>query len=191
MTSRRPCLSRTCSGASTSWAILGTSIVTISGGEPTLHPDLDGIIRRVRKRGMIAGLVTNGYFLTPERIHRLNDAGLQHLRISIDNVQPDDVSKKSLKVLSSKLENFATRAEFFVNINSVIGSGIDDPEDAMAVADHAVALGFSTTLGIIHDGAGKLVPLGAREMSVYDRLRQQGKKSYARFTGFREDLAYG
>ena len=170
---------------------LGTSIVTISGGEPMLHPELDAIIARIRKRRMIAGLITNGYFLTPERIQKLNAAGLQHLQISIDNVKPDRVSKKSLKVLESKLCNLAEHAEFFVNINSVIGSGIDQPEDAVEVANRAVELGFSTTLGIIHDGAGKLVPLSAREMSVYDRLRQQGKKSYARFMGFREDLAHG
>ena len=86
-------------------ASLGTAIITISGGEPTLHPELDGIVRHIRRRGMIAGLITNGYFLTPERIQRLNEAGLQHLQISIDNVDPDDVSKKSLKVLDSKLEN--------------------------------------------------------------------------------------
>jgi MoaA/NifB/PqqE/SkfB family radical SAM enzyme len=140
---------------------------------------------------MIAGLITNGYFLTPERIERLNRSGLQHLQISIDNVSPDEVSKKSLKVLDQKLRNLAEHARFYVNINSVIGSGIKDPEDAVTVADRAVALGFSTTLGIIHDGSGKLVPLGAQEMSVYDRLRAHGKKSYARFLGFRENLAHG
>jgi MoaA/NifB/PqqE/SkfB family radical SAM enzyme len=170
---------------------LGCAIVTISGGEPTLHPQLDEIIERIRRRGMIAGLITNGYFLTPERIANLNRAGLQHLQISIDNVKPDEVSNKSLKVLEQKLRNLAEHAEFFVNINSVIGSGVRQPEDAVTVAERAIELGFSTTLGIIHDGAGKLVPLGAREMSVYDRLRGHGKKSYARFVGFREDLAHG
>src|SRR6202521_5518956 len=39
---------------------LGTAVVTISGGEPLLHPDLDFIIRRIRKDGIIAGLITNG-----------------------------------------------------------------------------------------------------------------------------------
>ncbi len=170
---------------------LRTAIVTISGGEPTLHPDLDEIIRRIRRNGMIAGLITNGYFLTPERIQRLNQAGLQHLQISIDNVNPDDVSKKSLKVLDQKLKNLAEHAHFYVNINSVIGSGINDSEDAITVAERAVGLGFSTTLGIIHDGSGKLVALGPKEMAVYDRLRKHGKKSYARFLGFREDLAHG
>src|SRR6204780_4106483 len=81
----------------------GTSIVTISGGEPLLHPDLDAIIARIRKNGIIAGLITNGYLLPADRIERLNRAGLEYLQISIDNVQPDDVSKKSLKVLDRKL----------------------------------------------------------------------------------------
>ena len=53
-------------------ADLGTSIITISGGEPTLHPELDDIIRHIRSHGMIAGMITNGYFLTAERIERLN-----------------------------------------------------------------------------------------------------------------------
>ena len=172
-------------------AELKTAIVTISGGEPTLHPDLDDIISRIRKGGMIAGLITNGYYLTPERIHRLNAAGLQHLQISIDNVEPDEVSKKSLKVLDSKLRNLATHADFYVNINSVIGSGVNNPEDAELVAARAVELGFSTTLGIIHDGAGRLKRLSDREMTVFERLRIQGKKSYARFNDFREDLAHG
>src|ERR1700676_1969453 len=41
-------------------AALGTSVVTISGGEPLLHPELDEIIARIRKRDAIGGLITNG-----------------------------------------------------------------------------------------------------------------------------------
>jgi pyruvate formate-lyase activating enzyme-like uncharacterized protein len=86
--------------------------LTISGGEPLLHPELDEIIARIRKRGMIAGMITNGYLLNVQRIQRLNDAGLDHMQISIDNIQPDDVSKKSLKVLDKKLELLAEHADF-------------------------------------------------------------------------------
>ena len=39
---------------------LGTTIITLSGGEPTLHPDLDAIVRRIRVHGAIATLITNG-----------------------------------------------------------------------------------------------------------------------------------
>src|SRR5712692_5715882 len=56
-------------------------------------------IARIRKHRIMAGMITNGYLLTADRIRRLNQAGLEHLQISIDNVTPDDVSKKSLKVL--------------------------------------------------------------------------------------------
>jgi len=59
-------------------ADMGTSIITISGGEPLMHPDLDEVIRHIRRRGMIAGLITNGFYLSKERIERLNEAGLEH-----------------------------------------------------------------------------------------------------------------
>jgi MoaA/NifB/PqqE/SkfB family radical SAM enzyme len=42
-------------------AEIGTSIVTISGGEPFLHPDLELIVSHIRARGMIATVITNGY----------------------------------------------------------------------------------------------------------------------------------
>src|SRR5450631_2052654 len=104
-------------------ARLGTTIVTLSGGEPLLHPELDEIIAHMRKYPIIVGMITNGYLLTAERIQRLNRAGLDHLQISIDNVMPDDVSKKSLKVLDKKLQLLAEHADFHVNINSVVGGG--------------------------------------------------------------------
>src|SRR5262249_59480076 len=102
------------------------------------------IIRRIRHHGIIAGIITNGYLLTPKKIQALNEAGLEHLQISIDNVQPDDVSKKSLKVLDKKLEHLAEFAEFAVNINSVIGGGIQNPEDAITITGRAHELGFSS-----------------------------------------------
>src|SRR3989449_5708811 len=110
-------------------AYLKTAIVTISGGEPLMHPEIEVIIKRIRHHGMIAGMITNGYLLTPKKIVALNEAGLEHLQISIDNVSPDDVSKKSLKVLDRKLEYLANFAEFAVNINSVIGGGIPKSGD--------------------------------------------------------------
>src|SRR5205814_8302527 len=104
-------------------AELGTSVVTISGGEPMMHPELDQIIQHIRHRGMIAGLISNGYYFTPERIKRLNQAGLEYLQISIDNIEPDEVSRKSLRVLDKKLRYLSEHADFHVNINSVIGGG--------------------------------------------------------------------
>lgn len=172
-------------------AELKTAIVTMSGGEPLLHPEIETIIRRVRQHGMIAGIITNGYLLTPKRIQALNEAGLEHLQISIDNVQPDDVSKKSLKVLDKKLGYLAEHAEFAVNINSVIGGGIQNPEDALAITNRAMEYGFASSLGIIHDGSGAMKPLNRREEKVYREIKTYGKSSYSRFYWFQENLAYG
>src|SRR5437016_7762526 len=132
-------------------ADMGTSIITISGGEPLLHPGLDEIIRHIRRRGMIAGMITNGFLLTQKRIEELNRAGLEHLQISIDNTKPDDVSMKSLKTLDQRLAWLALYAYFQVNINSVLGSGVKDTEDALRFARRAVDLGLTSTVGIFHD----------------------------------------
>lgn len=169
---------------------LGTSIITFSGGEPTLHPDLDALIRRARERGAIATIITNGYLLTPERIKRLNAAGLDYLQISIDNVQPDDVSKKSLKVLDRKLEWLAEHAEFDITINSVLGSEIRRPEDAYEIASRARQLGFHSTVGILHDGSGQLKPLDRSQTSVYERIFGLGSGlfSFAHLDAFQPNI---
>jgi len=172
-------------------ADLGTSIVTMSGGEPLLHPELDTLIRRVRHHGMISGMITNGYLLVADRIKKLNDAGLEHMQISIDNVKPDDVSKKSLKVLDRKLQLLAEHATFHVNINSVVGGGIRTPEDAVEIGKRAVELGFTSTVGIIHDGDGQLQPLTEAEQHVYLQMKEMGKKSYAKLNYFQDNIAYG
>ncbi len=170
---------------------LGTSIITISGGEPLLHPELDDIIRRIRYNGALAGMITNGYLLMPDRIERLNKAGLDHMQISIDNVQPDEVSKKSLKVLDKKLQMLAEHADFHININSVVGGGIKNPNDAIVIGKRAIQLGFTSTIGIIHDGDGQLKPLENEERRVYFEMRNWKKRNYSRFNQFQEAIADG
>jgi MoaA/NifB/PqqE/SkfB family radical SAM enzyme len=106
-------------------------------------------------------------------------------------VQPDEVSKKSLKVLDKKLQNLAEYAEFHVNINSVVGGGIKDPQDALTIGRRAIALGFTSTIGIIHDGDGQLKPLGQAERKVWTEMRGWKKKNYSRFNQFQEAIANG
>jgi MoaA/NifB/PqqE/SkfB family radical SAM enzyme len=172
-------------------ADLGTTIITLSGGEPTLHPQLDDIIRRIRERGAIATLITNGLLLTPERIKSLNRVGLDYLQISIDNLVPDEISKKSLKVLDRKLEWLAEYAEFGVTINSVLGSGIRSPEDAFSIGKRARGLGFTSTVGILHDNTGQLKPLASEQQKVYDRFRELKSSlfSFAHFDSFQENIS--
>jgi MoaA/NifB/PqqE/SkfB family radical SAM enzyme len=174
-------------------AALGTTIITISGGEPLLHPDLDLLIRRIRDRRIIATPITNGYLLTPARIRGFNRAGLHNLQISIDNVMPDEVSKKSLKVLDQKLRWLADYAEFDVNINAVVGAGIRKPEDAVAVAGRARALGLAATTGVIHDGSAQVRAVGEAERRVLDEIASWRKPvfSFTRHNRFQENLRQG
>jgi MoaA/NifB/PqqE/SkfB family radical SAM enzyme len=166
-------------------------VVTISGGEPLMHPELDDVIRRIRANGMIAGLITNGYLLVAERIQRLNRAGLEWLQISIDNVNPDEVSKKSLKVLDKKLQLLAEHADFHVNINSVVGGGITHPQDALVIGKRAIELGFTSTIGIIHDDSGQLQPLGEEERRIYHEMQALEKASFTRVNAFQDNIAKG
>ena len=179
-------------------AALGTSVVAFSGGEPMLHPDLDLLIAHIRSHGMMAGLITNGYFLVPKRIAELNAAGLDFLQISIDNIEPDEVSKKSLRLLDKKLQHLHDHATFDVNINSVLGGGIKNPEDARTINTRARELGFSTSIGIIHDGKGRLKPLGEAERKVFDEVStaingvgQVLQNLYSGISSFQHNLADG
>jgi len=170
---------------------LGTAMIGISGGEPLTHPELDEIIRRIRRTGAIAGMITNGFLLNEERIERLNKAGLDHMQISIDNLEPDEVSKKSLRTLDRRLEMLAEFAEFHVNINSVVGGGIRNPKDALTIGRRALALGFESTIGIIHDGDGQLKPLKKDEAQVYREMTRRKKTNYAQFDAFQAAIAAG
>jgi MoaA/NifB/PqqE/SkfB family radical SAM enzyme len=160
-------------------AALGTTIIDISGGEPLMHPEVDELIRHIRGLGLFASLITNGYLLNAARITRLNRAGLDHLQISIDNVRPDDVSKKSLAVLDQKLVLLARHATFDVTINSVLGGDLVHPSETLAIARRARELGFNTTVGLIHDGSGQLRPLSPEHRLVYDQIAQLTASVYA------------
>jgi MoaA/NifB/PqqE/SkfB family radical SAM enzyme len=174
-------------------ARLGTTIITISGGEPMLHPDLDEIIRHIRRRHAISTLITNGYLLTAGRIAGLNEAGLDYLQISIDNVTPDETSKKSLKVLDRKLELLAEHAEFSISVNSVLGSPVRTPRDALAVAQRARGLGFTSTVGILHDGSGQLQPLAPEQGAIYREILESGQAmfSFAQYDRFQRNITQG
>lgn len=174
-------------------ADLGTAIITFSGGEPMLHPNLDLLIEHARKRGSIVTVITNGLLLTPERIHAFNRAGLDYLQISIDNAEPDEVSKKSLRVLDRKLEWMRQHAEFDVTVNSVLGSGVRHPEDAFTIARRARALRFNSTVGVIHDGGGQLQPLNEAQTEVYERIHGLGSGlfSFVHHDSFQGNIVRG
>jgi MoaA/NifB/PqqE/SkfB family radical SAM enzyme len=174
-------------------ADLGTAVITLSGGEPLLHPDLDAVVARVRARGAMAVVLTNGFLLDERRIRGLNRAGLDYLQISIDNIEPDAGSKKSLSLLERRLAALAARAKFQVTINSVVGAGACESEDPYRIAVRARALGFTSTVGVIHDGAGQVLPLSAAQRDVVERILALAPSffSFTQFAHFQRNIILG
>jgi MoaA/NifB/PqqE/SkfB family radical SAM enzyme len=179
-------------------ADLATEVVAFTGGEPMLHPDLEALISHIRTRRMTPGLITNGYLLSRKRIDALNEAGLEYLQISIDNVEPDEVSKKSLRLLDPKLQLLAEHAAFDVHINTVLGSGVRHPEDARTIAARARELGLSTSIGIIHDPGGHVKALAPEERRIWEDVNALGnhgrwlfKNLYSGLVTFERNLIDG
>jgi len=151
-------------------AKLKTAAITFTGGEPLLHPHLEQIIRGARGHGMIVTMITNGFRLSRKWIERLNAADLQGMQISIDNLEPDEVSMKSLTSVERKLDLLSEHAKFKVNVNSVLGVSDERTRDVVKVAETAVEHGFYHSVGVLHDDTGALKPLSPVQMNAYRRV---------------------
>ncbi len=68
-------------------ADMGCVAYAISGGEPLIRKDLPLILERIKKRGMVARIVTNGSFVT-KRIDEICD-NLDLINFSFDTMNPD------------------------------------------------------------------------------------------------------
>ena len=151
-------------------ASLKTASITFTGGEPLLHPHLEDIIRAARGHGMIVTMITNGFRLSRERIERLNATDLQGMQISIDNLEPDEISMKSLVSVERKLDLLSKYATFKVNVNSVLGISDERTQDVIKVAETAAKHGFQHSVGVLHDDTGTLKPLSPAQMDAYAQV---------------------
>lgn len=67
---------------------LRTMIISITGGEPLLHPEIYQILDLIRDAGIAAHMCTNGTLLTDERVAKLAQSSLKSVSISIDSSTP-------------------------------------------------------------------------------------------------------
>lgn len=66
---------------------LGCERVNVTGGEPLLHPDWDGLCRHLVALGTRVALITNGTLLDDQHLERVLAAGVATLGISLDGLQ--------------------------------------------------------------------------------------------------------
>jgi MoaA/NifB/PqqE/SkfB family radical SAM enzyme len=168
-------------------ARLRTVIVTLTGGETLLHPDVVALVAAVRERGMIPALNTNGLLLTAETIRALSRAGLYALQLSVDAVRPNPVTKKSLKPLLPKLELLAEHATFRVRVNTVLGAA--PAEETLEVVKTSMAFGFDPKCSLMRQPDGRLAPLDAKARQVYAEIsRLEGRRLGLFGERFQDDL---
>jgi MoaA/NifB/PqqE/SkfB family radical SAM enzyme len=162
---------------------LGTLVLTLTGGEPLLHPALDRLVARVASRGMVCTLISNGYALTREWVRRLNEAGLSLMQVSIDNIEPNAWSQKSWTSVRKKLELLKETARFSVNVNAVLGSTTSAQTREVVAAVRE--MGFFMTVGLMHGRDGQVEPglLGADLAAMYGELQRLSRKTVWHRTG--------
>lgn len=74
-------------------AELGVLQAHFSGGEPTLRRDLAELLRHARTHGLYCNLITSGVGLSRERLVELQQAGLDHLQLSLQDSRADGADR--------------------------------------------------------------------------------------------------
>ncbi len=166
---------------------LGSFSICLTGGEPTMHPEIFELIRYCRHdlKFVKTVMITNGYYLTPELIGKLNDAGLQDMQISIDGVKPNDVTIKVLDALRRRLGFLRDHAKFNVVVSGVVGAC--PPEESFEVIKFAKDMGFRPRVLLIHDHNGQ-VKLNAEELKVYRAIQKMIPKTIYETTDYRDEI---
>jgi hypothetical protein len=59
------------------------------------------------------------------------------------------------------------------------------------VARRALELGFTSTVGVLHDHNGQLKALAPHEQQIFEQVMALGKRSYSRFNQFQHNIASG
>jgi cyclic pyranopterin phosphate synthase len=114
-------------------APLGLRRLRVTGGEPTIRPNLEHLIRLLRAVPEIEdiALSTNGARL-PELASRLRDAGLDRINMSADSLRPDRIAAIARRNLGFSPETAALAAQHVglgpIKINVVVMRGINDDE---------------------------------------------------------------
>lgn len=70
-------------------ADLGVLQLHMSGGEPASRRDLSDLVAAARAAGLYVNLITSGIGLTPERLAELDEAGVDHVQLSLQGIRPE------------------------------------------------------------------------------------------------------
>ena len=164
-----------------------------------LHPDLDELIRHIRARGMMAGLITNGYFLVPKRIEELN---ARRPRLPADQHRQRRARTRSRRRACGCSTRSCSTCSDHADLRRQhqLGARRRDQEPR-GRADHQHRARGARLLDLDRHHPrrlGRLKPLGGSERKVYDDVSaaisgpwQVFKNLYSGIRSFQDNLADG
>ncbi len=81
---------------------LGLSYVTLTGGEPLMHPDLFEIIRELKRLNVFIDIYTNGVLINTEIIEFLKQYDIVNVQVSVYSTD-----EKTYDIITSSTNNFS------------------------------------------------------------------------------------
>ena len=169
---------------------IGVPHIILTGGEPTLHPDLPAIIRYADRLGQIVGMNTNGRRLSHRpTMKAIAEAGLNHVQITLESCRAD-IHNAMVSVDSSTADAFG---ETVRGIENALASGVHtitnttltrcNQDHAVDIVNFLYELGLRTFAmnGMIYAGGGFDTPdaippeeMAALLVAVRDRAEELG-----------------
>jgi cyclic pyranopterin phosphate synthase len=123
---------------------LGVTEIRLTGGEPTLRPDVVELVRRFAALGPEVSMTTNGMRLT-DLAGPLVEAGLARVNVSLDTLRPDRFRELTRRSgLDRTLAGMRAARDAGlrpVRVNTVLLRGVNDDEAADLLA-FALAEGY-------------------------------------------------
>jgi pyrroloquinoline quinone biosynthesis protein E len=120
-------------------AELGVLQVHLSGGEPTLRPDLPDLVRQAAAAGLYTNLITAGVLLDRAKIEGLAAAGLDHVQLSVQDVEPGSANRiggyKDGHARKLRAAAWVRQAGLPLTLNAVVHrQNLDRIEETIALA---------------------------------------------------------
>ncbi len=120
-------------------AKMGVIHVHLSGGEPTVRPDLEELVGRCQEVGLYSNLITSGVLLSQERVQELASRGLDHVQLSFQGAEAglaDEIAGlKGAQIKKMSCAAWVRDAGLRLTINAVMHrQNLHELEDVLQLA---------------------------------------------------------
>jgi len=144
-------------------AKIGPQIVSIGGGEPLLHPELETVVR-VLAKDHFPVMICNGWYMTPKKARDLFAAGIYEVSISVDYADADKHDKqrglagaheRALEALACLRDNRVYPWQRVHMISVIMDDNIDDVE---RLIERCREMGITYLITLYSDSRGQKDP---------------------------------